>query len=784
MSLALAHSRHRRAARRLAWTQRNRPALGVAALGFFGLLSLFVAAFALLVVVGIVWFGRFAGTLPSPDELTARSVFQTTPLYAADGTTRLYEITDPQGGRRTIIPLDRMPRTVIEATIATEDPGFFSNPGFEVRSIVRATFDDLTHRGIVSGASTITQQVVRGVIFTPAERQDLSLRRKVREVVLAYQLSHTYTKDEILQVYLNDINYGNRNYGIEAAAEGYFGKTADQLDLAESALLAGLPQAPGYYDPYTRLSDVKDRQSYVLQRMVIQKFITPEQAAAAAAEPLAFADQRHAFVAPHFVTYVADQLAQKLGQNELYRGGDQVTTTLDLRLQGIAEDAVRGNLPALKAAGGNTAAVVVLDPRDGRLLAMVGSANYDDASISGQVNLAVAPIESAGILSPLTYGLALEHGETLISRLDNSPFGTADVNLPTPPGQAQPALVTLSQALGLGLDAPAMRLMGSVGNQSFIDLGTRLGFADFNRRVLYGPNYTVAGARVSPLEVATAYGMLANEGVAHQPYAIDRVIRPNGQVALGGGDNGSNALDPGAAYLVTTTLTDPAARPPGDNALVDVGQPVAVRVSSDGLESWAAGYTSDLVVVVWAGNVRGTKIQSAAPAAQIWSAVTRAALQLRPATDDARPANVVTVSLCKNPGCTQKYDQLALAGTETAVRDANAQMVAAGPTPTASSEIKTPLVDRPATTPTANAPASAEPSDVLVPDVSGLTTDEARQLLGAYGLSSTPLLQYQSGAGVLPGERSVRPGEVIATSPPANQRAAAGSSVLLIVRKN
>lgn len=784
MSLALTHARHRRAVRHLAWTQRNRSALGVAALGFFGLLSLFAAAAAALVVVGIVWFGRFVGTLPPPDELTARSVFQTTPLYADDSTTRLYEITDPQGGRRTIIPLDQMPRSVIEATIATEDPGFFSNPGFEVRSIARATVDDLTHRGIVSGASTITQQVVRGVILTPAERQDLSLRRKVREVVLAYQLSHTYTKDQVLQVYLNDINYGNRNYGIEAAAEGYFGKTATQLDLAESALLAGLPQEPGYYDPYTRLSAVKDRQSYVLQRMVIQGFITPAQAAAAAAEPLNFADQRHAFIAPHFVTYVADQLAQKLGQTELYRGGDRVTTTLDLRLQGVAEDAVRANLPALKAAGGNTAAVVVLDPRDGRLLAMVGSANYDDPSISGQVNLAVAPIESAGVLSPLTYGLALEHGDTLITRLDTSPFGTTDVNLPAPTAPAEPPLVTLGQALGRGLGAPAMRLMGSVGNQSFIDLGTRLGIANFNRRVLYGPNYTVAGARVSPLEVATAYGMLANEGVAHQPYAIERVIRPNGQVALRGGGGGATALDPGAAYLVTTILTDPTARPSADNALVDVGQPVAVRVSSDGLESWAAGYTANLVVVVWTGNTRGTKVQSADPAARIWSAVMRAALQQRPASAAARPSNVVTVSLCKNPGCTQKYDQLALAGTETAVRDANAQVVAAGPTPVATGASQTPLVDRTTSPGTGNAATTAESSPVLVPDVSGLTTDEARQLLGAYGLSSTPLLQYQSGARLLPGERAVRPGEVIATSPPANQRVAAGSIVLLIVRKN
>jgi membrane peptidoglycan carboxypeptidase len=339
--------------------------------------------------------------------------------------------------------------------------------------------------------------------------------------------------------------------------------------------------------------------------------------------------------------------------------------------------------------------------------------------------------------------------------------------------------------------------MTLVGNQSFIDLGTTLGLPDFSRRVLYGPNFTIAGARVSPLEVASFYATLADQGIAHHPYRIARVTRPDGEVVLGGPDQPIAALDPGAAYLVTTILADPSSRPPADNATLDVGQKVAARRTDDGLESWVAGYTPDLVVVVWTGSSSGAPVTSADPAGRIWSDVMRAALKLHPPVAYPRPGDVVDVSLCKNAACTQKYDEIALRGTEKAVEDANAATIAKSAAPVTGSS-QTPLVDRatPAVGPTPSAKSSTSPSittptsgdasldGVLVPDLSGLTLDEARQLLGAFGLSSTPLVQYQSGQVVLPGGGSVAPGQVIATSPPANERVAPGSSVLLIVRKN
>jgi membrane peptidoglycan carboxypeptidase len=701
LSLAIHHSRRRLTQRRLraAWPgllprPTSRSTLGIAAMCLFGVATLVVVLAVGAAVYLVVWFGQFAGALPPPEELTARSPFQTTVVLAGDGATRLYEITDPQGGRRTILGLDQMPRSLIEATIATEDAGFYSNPGFELRAIVRATLDDLTHQQVLSGASTITQQVVRGVLLSPQERLDLSARRKVKEIALAYQLTHTYTKDQILDVYLNEIYYGNRNYGVEAAAEGYFGKSAANLDLAESALLAGLPQAPSYYDPYQRLDAVKQRQAVVLQRMVDQGYISLEQAQQAADEPLHFVDVRHAVVAPHFVALVSGQLERQLGTDALYHGGDQVTTTLDLKLQTLAEQAVAADLPALRRAGANNVAIVALDPASGQILAMVGSANYEDASIAGQVNMAVAPLPSGGVLRPLTYALALGQGETLDSSLDPTPVGLTPAGATPVAGLAAPnSSVTLRQALGGGLDAPATRIMQLVGNQSLIDLGHRIGIADFERRVSYGPNFTIADARVSPLEVAQAYATLADGGVARGPVAVKDVRTPTGQSLPQPAPAVTPALDPGVAYLITTVLTDPSVRPADEKAL-DLGTSVAAQVaeSEDRRNAWVAGYSPSLVIVAWVGSVNGQPIADLGPAMQVWGDFARAALKLRPPTGFTRPSDVTSVTLCRNPGCTQKQTELVLKGTEAAETQANAANIAQ-PTPATGSS-KTPLVNR------------------------------------------------------------------------------------------
>jgi membrane peptidoglycan carboxypeptidase len=758
-----------------------------------GILSLGATAAIVGLIWGIVWFGQFAGALPPADQLTSRTVFQTTRVVADDGSTLLYEITDPQGGRRTVVPLSQVPRTLIEATIATEDAGFFSNPGFELRSMIRAAFDNLTNRQIVSGASTITQQVVRGVLLTPEERVDQSARRKIKEAIIAYQVTQTYSKEEILQLYLNEIYYGNRSYGVEAAAQGYFGKSVANLDLAESALLAGLPQQPSYYDPYERLDAVKERQAYVLQRMVDQGYITADEGQAAEDEPLAFVDRRHAATAPHFVTYVSDQLEAQLGDDQLYHGGETAVTTLDPRLQSAAEAAVTTNLPALKAAGGNNVALVALDPQSGHILAMVGSANYDDSNIAGEVNMALAPRPSAGILSPLTYALALQGGQTLISRISDPQATRVAVAQGDSTAPAPPPEVALRDAFGRDLPGPSGLMMRRYGDQNFIDLASRIGLAQFDQRVDYNGGQTIAGARVSPIEVAQVYATFAAAGTAHAPLAIEKVVDSRGQPVAQPAPPPVSALDPGIAYLITTVLSDPTFLPPTLAPTAGVSPEYAARdgLSDDRHDAWAAGYTPNLVAVVWTGNANGQPLTGPETADRIWGDFVQRALATRPAGPFEAPADVVELSLCKNPGCSVKQNQPVLRGTESAVQAENASLVS---TPVAASgDSRTPLVNRDASVASQATPApglAAQPSarpiggEITIPDVSGTTPDEARQRLSAAGLANAPLIQYASGTNLPAGTRDVAVGQVAGTAPAAGGQAAPGTSIVLIVRRN
>ena len=769
---------------------RRRSALWIAVLCIVGLLSLASVVTVAAAIWLIAWFGQFAGALPPPDQLTARAPFQTTPVLASDGSTVLYEITDPQGGRRTIVKLSQIPRYLIEATIATEDAGFFSNPGFELRAIFRAAIEDLTHQEILSGASTITQQVARHVLLTPQERLDRSARRKVKEIILAYQLTQTYTKDEILSVYLNEIYYGRRSYGVEAAAETYFGKSVSQLDLAQCAVIASLPQAPSYYDPSLHLDALKRRQQYILQRMVDQGYISEEEAQKAASEPLRFVDHTRAPIAPHFVNYVSDLLQSRLGTDRLYHAGYHVVTTLDVPLQNAAEQAVRSD-PALLAKGsGNNVALVALDPRNGHILAMVGSANYDDPDIAGEVNMALAPRPSTGVLNPLTYALALERGETLVSRVVDEPPSASlsegvDIRKPTTDSHHYLGPVTLRQALGLGLGAPALQLMAQVGNQNLIDVMTKSFVSDFDKRVDYAPNLAIAGARVSPLEVAQAYAMLADDGVAHRATAIESVIDPSDQVVVQNRPDQSQVLPAGVAYLVTSALADPSVRPPEVQNALKLSQPVAIHVatSDDRRDSWAAGYFPNLAVVVWVGNTNGRTLNNVQAATEIWGNFVRDALKVRPAAEYVRPPDVVDVSLCQNPACTSRRSELVLKGTEKAAEDANA--VAIGKPEVGITNSQTPLVDRARSQSTSqNQTSIVKTGLITVPDVAGTGLDQARVRLAAAGLANATIVKYVAGADLPPAERNIAIGQVVGTSPAAGERVSPGTSVVLTVRRN
>ncbi len=794
MSLAASHTRFRASrGRHRATARRN-------SLRSTGLVAALILVTAIVIVSigglvwGLIWFGGFAGALPPPDQLTAHRSFQTTQVYGSDHATLLYEITDPEGGRRTIVPLDAIPRNLIEATIATEDAGFFSNPGFELRSIVRALTANLARGQIISGASTITQQVVRNVLLTPAERNDLSPRRKIREVILAYQLTQTYSKEEILQIYLNEIPYGNRSHGVEAAAEGYFGKEAGNLDLAECALLAGIPQAPSFYDPYARLSDVKDRQSYVLQRMVEQGYITDSEAADAAAEELHFVDPLHAVLAPHFVALVTAQLEKQLGTDQLYHNGNDAVTTLDVGVQRSVQDAITANATGLKQTNANNVAVVALDPRDGHILAMVGSASYDDSSIAGEVNMALAPRQSGGILSPVTYALALKSGQTLNGVITIPTPGTTNANL-TPNGastvrQARNT-VTLREALARGLEQPASDMMRLVGNQSFVDTMIKAGIPDIQKRIAFSGDGSIAGAQVSPLEVAQVYATMAVHGVAHPPIALDRVVDPSDRIVWQAASEEHAALDPGSAFLVGKVLADPSLSPfPQGVIPSDAVVAGHLATSDDHRDSWAAGYDANFVLVVWIGNASGQELKDSDVAARIWGEAFRDILQTRPSVPFDQPADVVELNLCRNAGCTLKRTEYVLHGTEAVALAANLATIAQPTTPILTS--RTPLLNRdpqgaPGVVLAPLPPAPAKPTVgglVTVPDVSRTSPDQARQRLAIVGLTNASKVQYILGKNLSAKAKAVAPGQVVETIPPFGVGVQPGTSIVLVVRPN
>ena len=361
-----------------------------------------------VMLMGIIGFYALTADLPSPDALLARASSGSTRIVDRYGRL-LYEIVDPQSGARTRLSLDEIPPACQQATIATEDAGFYTNPGLDLHAILRATLQNAQSGQIVSGGSTITQQLARMLLLSPEERSERTLVRKLREAILALRIAGRFDKDDLLTLYFNEVYYGNLAYGIEAAAQAYFGTSARNLDLAQCALLAGLPQMPARYDPLIDLDAARERQRVVLGLMVEQGYLSRGQADQAANEPLKFRSTV-ALDAPHFVVVVRNQLEAALGAETLSSGEWIITTTLDLDLQHAAEEAIARRLADLREHDVSSAAVVVLDPNTGEVLAMVGSAGYADASIDGAVNAAVALRQPGSAMKPILYAAAFERG--------------------------------------------------------------------------------------------------------------------------------------------------------------------------------------------------------------------------------------------------------------------------------------------------------------------------------------------------------------------------------------
>ncbi len=650
-------------------------------------------------IIGVYLY--FAKDLPEPGQIeTAQERFETTKIYDRTGQHLLYEIFDPRWGDRTIVPLEEIPKDLRNATIAIEDKSFYENPGVDLEGILRAFYYNL-RGGPIQGASTITMQLVRNVLIPPEERYRKLISRKIKEVILALEISRLYSKDQILEWYLNYVYYGNLAYGVEAAARVYFDKPVQELDLAECAMLAALPQYPAL-NPIDNPEEARKRQHLVLDAMMRQGYITPEECVAAKYEKLNIRSGltgRFDILAPHFSIYVRKKLEEEFGPELVHRGGLRVYTTLDLRLQRLAERIAREHVAYLKKKGHNVsnAAVVAIRPKTGEILAMVGNLDYWNKEIKGQINMAITPRQPGSSFKPFTYVTAFSQGYTPADMVMD--VRTAFPDPPNPPyvpenyDRKYHGPVSMRQALACSYNMPAVKVLSMVGVKNVIDTAHRMGINTLNKDY-YGLSLTLGGGEVTPLDMAYAYSVFANGGVMAgqpvppekrrpgyrklDPVAILRVEDSQGHVLKKyTSPETEQVISPQLAYLITNVLSDNNARAPafGYNSPLKLDRPAAVKTgtTNDWRDAWTIGYTPQLVCAVWVGNVDNEPMEHVPgcwAAAPIWHNFMEEALKGEPVEDFARPPGLKEVEVCSVSGklptehCPHTKKELFIEGTE------------------------------------------------------------------------------------------------------------------------
>lgn len=570
----------------------------------------------LLIVVGLMVLGIALTPTPDLDSFDARKVALSTKIYDRTGETVLYDLNTDV--RRVSVPLSEMALAVQKATIAVEDDQFYSHPGVRPISFIRALLVNLTTGSFSQGGSTITQQVVKITLLTGEK----SIVRKVHEWFLALKLEQRYSKDEILELYLNNAPYGGTLYGVEAASRAFFGKSAKDLNLPESAYLAALPQSPTYYSPYGNNRDALEaRKNHVLERMHILGYIDDETYRRAIETEVAFRPQSNSsIIAPHFVFYVQEYLENTYGANVVDQGLS-VITTLDAELQGQAESIVSKyayeNATRYNA---TNAALVAVDPKTGQILSMVGSRNYFDPDIDGNYNATIALRQPGSAFKPFSYATALSKGYTRNTLIWDVPtqFSTAcspsdNFNHAPPcyaPGNYDDKWrgpMTFTTALAQSINIPAVKVLYLAGIDNVIDLARRAGITTLGRAGEYGLSLALGAADMRPLELTNAFSIFANGGMYRPPVAILKITNEQGEVLEEYKDQGTPVLDPGVANDISAMLSNNQARLPSyrvDNPLTFPGYDVAAKTgtTNDYRDAWTIGYTPFISVGVWAGN--------------------------------------------------------------------------------------------------------------------------------------------------------------------------------------
>jgi membrane peptidoglycan carboxypeptidase len=567
-----------------------------------------------------------------------------TPRYYDRNGQLLFELTVVE--KRRWLANNEIPENIKAATVTVEDDTFWSNPGFDPAAIAAALLrNSQTADGRPVGASTITQQLVRHIAFSYEERVGVSYERKVREIFLAFILTQQRSKEDILQMYLNEIYYGNLAYGIEAAAQTYLGKPAANITLGEAAFLAGLPQSPLLYDPYTNFETAKERQEFILDLMVLDGVISQLDAEVAKAEVIVLAPlipvqteaSSKTLEAAHFVLYVQHFLEQRYGPDALIKGGWQITTSLDLNVQHFSEQAAREWI-ALNAQPHdvNNASVVVMKPGTGEILAMVGSLNYFDETIDGQVNVSLMPRQPGSSFKPITYAAAMENGWTTGDVLWDVPIkvdlGGGELMQPRNYSGTFHGPTLFRDALANSYNIPPIQLMRDVGISTVIATARRMGVESLQEQPgFYGLALTLGGGEVPLLEMTQAYATLANQGQRPMLTSVLKIVDGRGNVVFDLQRERfltTNAVDPRVAYIITHILDDDRARLPafGRGNPLELAFPAAAKTgtTNDYRDDWTIGYTPGVVVGVWVGNTDGHPMQllsGVRGAAPLWQTI-------------------------------------------------------------------------------------------------------------------------------------------------------------------
>jgi len=577
-------------------------------------LALFGAIFSFIIIIGL--FAYFAKDLPNPSKINQRQIVESTKIYDRTGQTILYDIHGEE--KRTVISFEEIPQSIKDATIVIEDDNFYHHIGLDWKGILRAAWANLRGKKIAQGGSTITQQFIKNA-YLGGPQSERTFTRKIKEAILAIELERKYSKDEILDFYLNQVPYGSNAYGIEAASHTFFNKSTKDLSLAESTLLTALPKAPSYYSPYgSHPDELKNRQEYILDRMVKFNYINEEEAKQAKEEKLEYASQSD-LKAHHFITMIKEYLEEKYSRTytDINMAGLKVYTTLDWELQEIAEEAVaQGVEQNEKEYKATNAALVAIDPKTGQVLALVGSKKYEE----DQFNVATSPHRQPGSsFKPFAYAVAFEKGftpETVLFDLQTSfgKFGPGDGEEYSPNNYDLKfrGPVTMRQALAQSINLPSVKTLYLAGVQETINLAEDMGITTLKDRQRYSLSLVLGGGEVKLLDETAAYGVFATEGIKHSISLVLKIEDAQGNILEEYKDKETRVLNQQVARQINDILSDESIRAPMMGSysklyLPDIPAAAKTGTTQEYSDGWTVGYTPSLVAGVWAGNNDFTK---------------------------------------------------------------------------------------------------------------------------------------------------------------------------------